>query len=61
MKRLYRFLVCEDGVAGAEYGIMLAMIAVVLLASVALLGEQADGIWTGITFSLDDALKTTPP
>jgi Flp pilus assembly pilin Flp len=52
MKRLARILLAEDGVTTVEYAVMLAMIILVLLTSVALLGDRANGMWSGIQTSL---------
>jgi Flp pilus assembly pilin Flp len=52
MKRLARILLAEDGVTVVEYTVMLAMIVLLLLTSVALLGDRANGVWSGIQTSL---------
>jgi Flp pilus assembly pilin Flp len=52
MKRLLHALTREDGVTVVEYGVMLAMIAMVLLGSVALLGDKTAGMWSGIQTGL---------
>jgi Flp pilus assembly pilin Flp len=59
MKRLARILLAEDGATAVEYTVMLALIILVLLTSVALLGDRANGVWSGIQTSLtsNDALN----
>jgi len=52
MKRLFHTLRDEDGVTMVEYGVMLALIALVLLGSVALVGDKTAGLWSGIQSSL---------
>ena len=60
MKRLTRFLREEDGATVVEYTVMLAMIVLVLLCSVALLGENSNGVWTTIQSSLTSSAALNP-
>ncbi len=60
MKRLTRFLREEDGATVVEYTVMLAMIVLVLLCSVALLGENSNGVWTTIQTSLTSSQALNP-
>ena len=52
MKRLLHALVKEDGVTMVEYCVMLALIVLVLLGSVALVGDRTAGLWSGIQSGL---------
>ncbi len=45
LKRLFRE---EEGVTALEYGLIAALIAVVIIASVALLGEELDAVFDHI-------------
>jgi pilus assembly protein Flp/PilA len=42
----------EDGATAVEYGIMVALIAVVIIGGVTLLGEGIDGVFTRITTAI---------
>ncbi len=55
MRWLLRALADEQGVAAVEYGVMLAFIAVVLLGSVALVGQKGNGLWTTVQTNLTQA------
>ncbi len=52
MKRLFRALIDEQGATAVEYAILLGLIVLVLLSSVALVGERSNGMWTIIQSSL---------
>jgi pilus assembly protein Flp/PilA len=50
------YLVREDGQAMAEYGIILALIAVVVAAAVLLLGQQISAALGSVTTALQNAV-----
>ena len=45
----------EDGVTAIEYGLIAALIAVVIIASVTIVGTQLEAVFTAISTALDDA------
>jgi pilus assembly protein Flp/PilA len=45
----------EKGATAVEYGLMVGLIAVVIIAAVTLLGEQLNTLFTSITSSLGGA------
>jgi pilus assembly protein Flp/PilA len=47
-----RFAVAEDGATMIEYGLMLALIAIVCLTAVTTVGTSAKGMYTSIGASL---------
>jgi len=53
MKRLLRALADAQGVTAVEYAVMLGLIVLVLLGSVALVGQQSNGMWTSIQTNLN--------
>jgi pilus assembly protein Flp/PilA len=52
MKKMSQFLRNEEGATMVEYGLMLALIAVVCIAAVTVVGTQASGIFSTIASSL---------
>lgn len=48
MNQFSRIVVEEDGVTVVEYAVMLALISLVLLTSVALVGDKTNGLWSCI-------------
>ncbi len=58
MKKLMRFLKDEDGVTAIEYGLIAALIAVVIIVSVGLVGSSLNDIFTIVSNELDDAAAT---
>lgn len=54
MKRFLQILTDERGPTGVEYAVMLGLIAMVLLGSAALVGQQTNGMWTSIQTGLTD-------
>jgi pilus assembly protein Flp/PilA len=53
MKNLVsRFIKDESGATAIEYGLIAALIAVVIIASVRLLGTTLDGVFSGIQTEL---------
>ncbi|MGY2065762.1 Flp family type IVb pilin [Blastococcus sp. SYSU DS0619] len=45
----------EKGATAVEYGLMVGLIAVVIIAAVTLLGTELEGLFTDVTDSLPDA------
>ncbi len=54
MKKLMRFLKDEDGVTAIEYGLIAALIAVVIIAAITLVGGELKKTFTAVS----DALVT---
>ncbi|MDK3255842.1 Flp family type IVb pilin [Blastococcus capsensis] len=50
----------EKGATAVEYGLMVGLIAVVIIAAVTLLGEQLNGLFQSVTGSLGGTTTTTP-
>ncbi len=55
MKKLLRFLKDEEGVTAIEYGLIAALIAVVIIVSVTLVGTSLVGIFNTIAKELNAA------
>jgi len=51
-----RLAMQEEGQALAEYGLLLGLIAIVVIAAVTLLGSQIDQVFDAITTALGGAL-----
>lgn len=51
-KMLKRFIKEEDGVTAIEYGLIAALIAVVIIASVQLVGQNLVGVFTAVSNAL---------
>ncbi len=52
LEMMRRFVRDEEGVTAIEYGLIAALIAVVIIGSVTLVGEGLDGIFTYISEQL---------
>jgi pilus assembly protein Flp/PilA len=52
MERIKRFFRDEEGATMVEYGLMLALIAVVCIAAVTVVGTKASGMFSTIASSL---------
>lgn len=52
MTMLLKFIRDEEGATLAEYGLLLATIAVVCLAAITLLGTQISSMFTGVSNSV---------
>jgi pilus assembly protein Flp/PilA len=52
MERIKRFLKEEEGVTAIEYGLIAALIAVVIIASVTLIGTNLDTKFTAVNTAL---------
>jgi len=57
MKKLMKFFKEEDGATAVEYGIMVALIAVVIIAAVRTLGTTTSGTFGAV----NSAMSTTTP
>jgi pilus assembly protein Flp/PilA len=55
MKKLLRFLKDEEGVTAIEYGLIAALIAVVIIVSVTLVGARLNGVFNTIAKELNAA------
>jgi len=55
VKRVLRILVDQRAVTVVEYAVMLGLIALLLLGSVAMLGEKGNGLWTSIQANLNES------
>ncbi len=51
-KKLYRFLVSEDGPTAVEYAVMLALIVTVCLTAIGAIGTQTNVIFNDVQASL---------
>ena len=51
----------EDGATAVEYGLMVGLIAVAIIATVILLGEQLNGVFQQITTELADIVPAPAP
>ena len=52
MRMLYRFLKDENGATAIEYGLIAALVSVVIIAGLSLLGPQLHATFTGISTCL---------
>ena len=52
MEKLIRFFKDEEGATAVEYGIMVALIAVVIIAAVTLIGQDLVTVFTSVSTSL---------
>ena len=52
MEKLMNFLKDEEGATAVEYGIMVALIAVAVIVTVTLLGNQLNAVFTEVTDSM---------
>lgn len=55
MKKLYAFLKDEEGATMVEYGLMVALIAVVAMVGAALLGENVNTKFNEVASAVDGA------
>jgi len=55
VKRLFRLFIDQQAVTMVEYAVMLCMIALVLLGSVAMLGQKGNGLWSSIQTNLNES------
>jgi pilus assembly protein Flp/PilA len=57
MRTLYRFLKDESGATAIEYGLIAALVSVVIIAGLTALGPQLRDTFTGISDCLADAVS----
>lgn len=57
-KFVSRFVKDESGATAIEYGLIAALIAVVIIGAVGLLGKQLDTTFKAVTTGLENAPKT---
>lgn len=55
MKLLSRFFKDESGVTAIEYGLIAALVAVVVIAALNTLGTEIEATFTGVTDAIVDA------
>src|SRR3990170_133188 len=58
-KVLYRFVKDESGATAIEYGLIAALVSVVIIGALTALGDALDGIFNEVATELSTA--TTPP
>jgi pilus assembly protein Flp/PilA len=58
MKSIQKFMREEDGVTAIEYGLIAALIAIVIITSVTNVGTQLDLVFTRVETALKAALAT---
>jgi pilus assembly protein Flp/PilA len=54
MKKLINFVKNEDGQGMVEYGLIIGLIAIVVIAAIALLGPKIKGLFNGINAEIGD-------
>ena len=52
VKHIVRFMKEEDGATAVEYGLMVALIAVVIIGAVTLIGTRLNGVFGTVAASL---------
>lgn len=52
LARFQRFALAEEGASLAEYGLLLALIAIVCIAAIALVGTQISGMFSTVSGSI---------
>jgi len=57
MNELMKFLKDEEGATAVEYGLMVALIAVVIIAAVTLLGGRLQNIFNNVAETLPDNVE----
>lgn len=58
MSTLYKFLKDESGATAIEYGLIAALIAVVLIGALGMLGENLNGTFRSVATAVGDAGDT---
>ena len=61
MRMLYRFLQDENGATAIEYGLIAALVSVVIIAGLTALGPELNDTFTGISTCLSDPDSCTAP
>lgn len=54
MKRLLQLVANDQGATAVEYAVILGLIVLVLLGSVALVGQKSHGIWSSVQTHLSE-------
>lgn len=57
MKKFVRFLKDESGATAIEYGLIAALVAVVIIGAVTSVGTSLDALFTTVASSLDNAVQ----
>ena len=57
MKKFIRFLKDESGATAIEYGLIAALIAVVIIGGVATVGTSLDALFTTVASELDNVVQ----
>lgn len=57
LRRILAFLTNEDGPTAVEYGILLALIIVVLMGAITAIGNATSGIWASDVQKIDGAMS----
>jgi len=60
MEQIKQFIRDEEGVTAIEYGLIAALIAVVIIGAVQFVGEELDNIFTSISTALSGAEEGGP-
>lgn len=55
---ILEFLTNEDGPTAVEYGILLALIVVVLMSAITAVGNSTSGIWASDVQNIDGAMSS---
>jgi len=55
MEKLINFFKEEEGATAVEYGLMVALIAVVIITAVSLLGTTLENIFTDVATNIENA------
>lgn len=58
MKKLINFIKKEDGQGMVEYGLIIGLIAVIVVAALVLLGPKIAGLFDGIGDAIDSAVTS---
>lgn len=58
MKAFMRFLRDEEGVTAIEYGLIAALIAVVIILAITLVGENLNDVFENVATELNGALSS---
>lgn len=59
LKRLKAFIGSEDGVTAIEYGLIAGLIAVVIITSLSLVGDQVDTTFNTWTSAVHNAVQSS--
>ena len=59
LNRILHFVKDEEGATAIEYGLIAALISVVIIAAVTTVGTNLTGVFTSVATSLSGAVATT--